>query len=116
MSTEEKYEPLLRTKRFDIFHQRVVRNPKWGLPRDVYSAWFHCDDVPKPVCVVTVWKDNPYFPNYVEWCEVTDDWRRQGVAAEVLRALRIHLGELTLNGGTKDGDAFLAAKKDEINA
>lgn len=113
---EEAYKPLLKTKRFDIFHQRVVRSPKQGLPRDVYSAWFHCDDVPKPVCVVTIWDECPYYDNYVEWVEVSDDWRRQGVATEVLRALRKALGQLEMIPGSDDGEAFIAAKKTFINA
>lgn len=112
----DEYAPLLKTARFDIFHQRVVRNPDQGLPRDVYTAWFHCDDVPKPVCVVTIWVENPYIPNYIEWIEVTDDRRREGIATEVLKALRAHLGPLNMAGATDVGDAFVAAKKDVINA
>lgn len=113
---EETYKPLLKTKRFDIFYQRVVRNPKQGMPRDVYTAWFHCEDIPKPVCVVTIWAECPYYDNYVEWVEVSDDWRRQGVATEVMRALRKKLGKLDMIPGSDDGEAFIAAKEKSINA
>jgi hypothetical protein len=116
LNAKADYKPVIKTKRFDIFHQRIVRNPKLGLPRDVYSAWFHSDDVPRPICVVTIWKECPYLRNYVEWVEVTEDWRLEGVATEVLRALRCKLGKLSMDGGTKAGDAFVAAKDKFINA
>ena len=116
MNEKANYKPFIKTKRFDIFHQHIVRNPKLGLPRDVYIAWFHSDDVPRPICVVTIWKECPYLRNYVEWIEVTEDWRREGVATEVLRALRCKLGKLSMDGGTKAGDAFVDAKDKFINA
>jgi len=119
----EAYAPFLKTARFDIFHHRVVRNPELGVPRDMYTAWFHSEDVPKPVCVVTIYtyellepKENSQFSRFVEWVEVTSDHRREGIATEVLRALRDKLGYLSLSGATDEGEAFVAAKEELINA
>lgn len=109
----EEYAPFCKTKRFDIFHHRVVRNPELGLPRDVYTAWHHSEDLPRPMCVVTVYPD---YSNYVEWIEVADDYRREGIATEVCKALREKLGDLTLDGGTEIGEKFVAAKEKIINA
>lgn len=111
----EAYSPFLKTARFDIFHHRVVRNPELGVPRDMYTAWFHSEDVPKPVCVVTIYtyellepKENSQFSRFVEWVEVTSDHRREGIATEVLTALEAAIGQLNLSGATDEGEAFCA--------
>ena len=119
----EEYKPFLKTARFDIFHHRVVRNPVLGVPRDMYTAWFHSEDVPKPACVVTIYTyelveptATSKFSRFVEWVEVTSDRRREGIATEVLRALRDKLGQLSLSGATDEGEAFVEAKEEFINA
>lgn len=117
----DRYEPFCKTKRFDIFHHRVVRNPDVGLPRDVYTAWFHSEDVPKPVCVVTLFDWSAMAENkethiFVDWAEVTDDWRRKGIATEVLHALQAKLGPLTVTGATEAGEAFADAWEKHTNA
>lgn len=105
-----EYKPLLQTKRFDIFHHQVVRNPKMGLPKDVYEAWYRDEDVPRSVCEVTVWAStNPHLGNYVEWLHVCEWYRRQGIATEVLEALEKHLGQLSFDGATDAGEAFCEA-------
>lgn len=105
-----EYAPFCKTERFDIFHHRVVRNPELGNPRDMYTAWFHSEDMPRPLCVVTTWPD---YKNYVEWIEVADDYRRNGIATEVCAALLAKLGELSIDGATEDGKAFVAAWKEK---
>lgn len=89
-------KPVIRTERFDIFHHVVERNPSLGVPKDVYEAWFHSEDVPRSVCEVTIWKSKS-FGNYVEWCHVCEQYRRQGIATEVMRAIENHVGELAIN-------------------
>ena len=102
----EQYAPFLRTKNFDIFHHRVVRNPRMGLPRSVFTAWFREFDVPRPVCTVTIWDDCPYGA-YVEWVYVCEQYRRTGVATEVITALEKELGCLHMSGATTAGKAFV---------
>lgn len=106
------YQPFIKTKRFDIFHHRVVRNPDVGLPKEMFTAWFHSEDVPRPVCEVILWP-NPY-GIYVEWVHVCEEHRRKGIATEVVRALEQRLGALDMSGATDAGEGFVAAYKKPI--
>lgn len=92
------------TKRFDIFSVQVERNPAIGAPRWVYMAWHHSEDVPHPVCTVTIWG------SWVEWVETISECRRDGIATEVVRGLEEHFGEpLNMSGATDAGTAFCDA-------
>lgn len=101
------YQPFIKTQRFDIFHHRVVRNPDLGHPREIFTAWFHSDDVPRPVCEVIL-GPNPY-GIYVEWVHVCEEYRHQGIALEVMQALEEKLGPLDMTGATDAGEEFVAA-------
>lgn len=104
------YQPFLQTQRFDIFHHRVVRNPKLGYPKEVFTAWFRDEDVPRSVCEVTLFP-NP-FGLYVEWVHVCEEYRRQGIATEVMRALENKFGALDMSGATDAGEAFVDAYRE----
>lgn len=112
MSTEHDPEegcpPRITTERFDIYHHDIRRSDaNGGMPRSVYHAWFHSEDIPKPVCVVTI---NRSFMDYVEWIHVDESYRRQGIAMEVLRAIEVEIGcPLSIDGATDDGNAFCDA-------
>lgn len=106
------YQPFIKTKRFDIFHHRVVRNPALGHPKEMFTAWFRGVDVPRPVCEVILWP-NPY-GIYVEWVHVCEEYRRKGIATEVVRALEQRLGALDMSGATDAGEKFVAAYKPSI--
>lgn len=103
------YQPFIKTKRFDIFHHRVVRNPKLGHPKEMFTAWFHGVDVPRPICEVILWP-NPY-GLFVEWVHVCEEYRRKGIATEVLKALESKFGPLDMGGATDAGEKFVAAYK-----
>jgi len=92
-----------QTERFDVFYVHVERNPQLGCGRDVYMAWHRHEDVPRSVCEVTLWG------NYIEWLHVCEEWRRNGVATEVMRGLEKNVGELDYSGVTEAGEAFCAA-------
>lgn len=97
--------PLFCTRRFDVYKHEVTRNKDlWMWPRSVYQAWFRSCDVPRPVCVVTI---NQFCMNYVEWIYVEDDYRRQGIATEIMKAIESEIGECTLSGATEEGEAFV---------
>lgn len=107
------YQPFLQTERFDIFHHRVVRNPKVGLPKEMFTAWYRDDDIPRPVCEVILWP-NPYGV-YVEWVHVCQEHRRQGIATEVLAALENKLGPFDgLSGATDAGEKFVEAYENRL--
>jgi hypothetical protein len=97
---DEDYNPLIKTKRFDIFHHHVTRNPQLGFGRDVYEAWPHSQDQPRSVCEVTL------CGNYVEWIHVCEIERRQGIATEVMLALEGVIGCLEADGVTESGIGF----------
>jgi len=95
------YNPTIQTERFDVFHVHITRNPALGCGRDVYMAWFRDTDVPCSACEVTL------FGNYVEWIHVCEEWRRQGIATEILRGIEALYGPLTLDGVTESGEALV---------
>ena len=95
-----------RTRRFDIFAHEIFRDPAVGHSRTVYQAWFHSEDVPRPVCILTV---NHGCMDYVEWIYVAEDYRREGIATEVLRACELYRkAEFTMDGTTEAGEAFVS--------
>ena len=98
-----KYTPI-RTERFTIFSHEIQRDEKvGGMCRTVFQAWFHSADVPKPVCIVTI---NESFMDYVEWIHVDEQYRRQGIATEVMHAIESYIPGITLDGATKAGEAW----------
>jgi len=107
-----------RTRRFDVFRVRVKRNPRLGRPRDVYMAWHHTEDLPRPVCVVTLFEwtaqsedKKPHV--FVEWIHVEDEERRKGIATEVMSLLISKIKGMSYNGATDCGEA-LCKKLDRI--
>jgi hypothetical protein len=109
-----------RTKRFDVFRVRVKRDPKLGRPRDVYMAWHHSEDLPRPVCTVTLWdwtrQSEDKKPHvFVEWINVDDEERRKGIATEVMSLLISKIKGLTYSGATEQGEK-LCDKLDRIKA
>ena len=99
------YQPFITTPRFDIFHHRNVRNPKMGHPKEMFTAWYRDEDVPRPVCEVILYP-NPY-GIYVEWVHVCEEYRRHGIATEVVAALEEKFGTLDMGGATDAGEAFV---------
>lgn len=101
-----KYEPI-RTERFTIFSHEIKRDESLGgMCRTVFQAWFHSEDVPKPICIVTI---NEGFADFVEWVHVDEQFRRQGIATEVMRAIEGIIPGITMSGATDEGDAFCEA-------
>lgn len=98
-----KYTPI-RTERFTILSHEIQRDEKvGGMCRTVFQAWFHSEDVPKPVCIVTI---NESFMDYVEWVHVDEQYRRRGIATEVLRAIENEIGGIMIDGATDAGEAW----------
>lgn len=91
---------VFQTRRFDVFHIYIEREPTIGAGRDVYTAWYRNEDVPRSVCEVTL------FGNYVEWIHVCETMRRMGIATEVLNGLEKYVGSLTMEGVTESGESF----------
>ena len=97
-----KYSPII-TDRFKVFSHEVCLSDESGMIRTVFQAWFHSEDVPKPVCIVTI---NESFMDYVEWVHVDEQYRRQGIATEVMRAIADRIPGITLEGATDAGEAW----------
>ena len=106
MSTPVVMPIATTSNRFDIFAATAPRNPMIGFPRDVYTAWERDVDVPYPVCMVTINPRAGSMGNYVEWIWTHEMHRRRGVATEVLRAIELLLGSVTMEGVTESGEAF----------
>lgn len=102
------YATAFKTERFAVSHVHCERNDDFGFAgRDVYIAFHRDEDLPRPVCVVTLFDATAV--NWVEWVEVPTDERRKGIATEVLRGLEQHVGSLELSGVTDEGEAFVNA-------
>lgn len=98
-----KYEPIC-TKRFIIYSHEIPRPEKLGgMCRTLFHAWFHSDDIPRPICIVTI---NESMCDYAEWVHVEEEFRRQGIATEVMRAIEIVIPGITLEGVTDEGEAW----------
>jgi GNAT superfamily N-acetyltransferase len=98
---------IIRTDRFNIHRHEIERDTKLGgMPRTLFHAWFHSEDIAKPVCCVTV---NECFANFVEWIAVDERYRRRGIATEVLRAIEEDIGCVSIDGATDEGTAFCDA-------
>ena len=95
--------PVIRTERFDIHSHEIRRDKSLGFARTVFQAWYHSEDIPKPVCIVTI---NECFMDYVEWVHVDELHRRRGIAMEVVRAIEGVIPGITLEGATEAGEAF----------
>jgi hypothetical protein len=92
------------TDRFTISHVHCDRNDEYGFAgRDVYLAFHRHDDVPRPLCIVTL------CGNWVEWIEVPEGYRRLGIAREVLNGIEQIIGCLELSPVTEEGEAFCNA-------
>lgn len=95
---------MIRTDRFNVHRHQITRDDAvGGMARTVFHAWYHSEDVAKPVCIVTV---NECFSNYVEWVHVDEQYRRKGIATEVLRAIETNLSGVMIDGATDEGEAF----------
>ena len=98
-----KYEPI-NTDRFIIYSHEIQRPEQLGgMCRTVFQAWFHSEDIPRPVCVVTI---NESLMDYVDWVHVDEAFRRQGIATEVVRAIEGVIPGITLTGVTEAGEAW----------
>ena len=51
---------------------------------------------------------------YVEWCEVTEEFRRQGIASEILLAIQEFAGPLDACGVTDDGEGLMETIGDKF--
>lgn len=110
-------KPKFSTERFDVFKVTCGRRlqgcecdvlPLGAAPRDVYLAFFHSYDEPKAIATITVWpkSDNGLW-HYVQWMDVTHDYRRRGVAMELLRGLEKYIGPLEMSGATLAGEKLV---------
>jgi hypothetical protein len=117
-------KPVFNTNRFEVFRITCERSLKGAMPRDVYVAFFRDKDVPRPVCTMTVWPTAPVWDTddgraepkgrFVEWCEVTEEFRRQGIATEVLLAVQEFAGPLDGIGVTDAGEALMEVIGDKL--
>lgn len=101
MSERDPSTPVFSTERLDVFHVHCTRAEHLGCGRDVYLAFHRVEDIPRPICTVTLWG------NWVEWIETVEDWRRAGIATEMIHGLERHVGVLEMDSATEAGEAFL---------
>lgn len=91
---------MISSERFDIFKTEVECRGTQS-KKFMFHAWFHSEDVAKPTCIVTISEFN-----FVEWIHVDEQFRRKGIATEVLQAIENEIGKLILDPVTKEGEEF----------
>jgi hypothetical protein len=111
----EPIQPVFQTGRLDVFCVTCTRNPALGVPRDVYLAFHRHQDIPRPVCLCTVWPKCPIdgLP-YVEWIEVISDDRRSGIATEKLLGIQDFIGPMIADPVTHAGEKLVEALGDQL--
>lgn len=123
MDLPERVKPVIQTDRSDVF-RTSVSVPTLDFPRDVYLAFHRHEDVARPICVVTIWPTAPAWGDdgkvivggskYVEWCHVDEEFRREGIATEVLLGIQNFIGPLSADGMTDEGAALAMAIGDKL--
>ena len=104
-------QPAFETKRLRVFHisaQPMDQNTE----RDVFIAFRIDIDRPLVAATAVVLPPAPTLDvgRWVDWLEVSSEYRRAGFGRELVAGIECHLGaELILQPGSDDGAAFCAA-------
>ncbi len=99
---------IFKTKRLNVFSVRIQENEELGQSeRPVFFATLRLEDRPMIIATAMVFDEADY---WLDWIEVSTEYRRQGIATEFLDGIEDWLGVyLMLTGGTDDGEQFVAA-------
>lgn len=103
---EEDSKVDFRTERLYVYrHDIELPN---GFGRSVYHAWLFSENelFTRPACSATV---HHGLMDFLEWVEVTAQFRRRGFATELLRGIQERYGLLVSDGVTPEGVAFVDA-------
>ncbi len=103
-------KPVFETSRLRVF-QLVVVPMEENVPRPIFVATRKDEDRPMVTATAVVWPGSPS-PGlaYIDWVEVTSEYRRMGFATELLQGIEQHTQlVLVVEGGSSDGDGFCAA-------
>jgi ribosomal protein S18 acetylase RimI-like enzyme len=103
-----KTKHVFETERLRVFLLRGAVPAPWNDPRDIYIAMRSDVDRPMVAATATLWKRQGEW--FIDWLEVSTEYRREGFATELLEALRQHLdAPIVTTPGSEDGEAFLDA-------
>ena len=100
------------TKRLRVFRCEDITPMDANTPRTVFMAFRRDIDRPMVAATAVIWMDAVRICGgpYVDWLEVSSEYRRQGLGTELLRGIETHLdSELYYEGGSELGDLFCAA-------
>lgn len=101
-------QPAFETERLQVFAVLCQRHKDDCFDKMVYLAFWQHLDKPAVICTATI-NHGTLIGDFVEWVEVKEGERRQGVATEVLKGIEKHAGkELLLTGVSEAGEAFVA--------
>lgn len=86
-------------------------------PRDVFIAFRTDEDRPMVCATAMVMDEIPDMGRYVDWMEVTSEYRRQRFGSELLAGIERYYGRaLDMSAGSKDGQRFLGRYRSPIKA
>lgn len=102
------FTPAFTTKRLRVFRMDAAPSEQ-NHPRCIFIACRNDEDRPMVTATAVVWEQCPYQKSvgYMDWIEVTTQYRREGFAEELWRGIEKHLGrDVVGDGATPEGDAL----------
>lgn len=92
------------TKRLRVYLAELQPNDG-NIPRDVFIAFRTDEDRPMVCATAVIWRRYHF---WVDWLEVTSQYRRSGFAKEFREGIEAFYGhELYSEAATPEGEAFL---------
>jgi GNAT superfamily N-acetyltransferase len=98
-------EVAFETLRLRVFKATIVPND-CSCEKEIFLGFLLGDERPAPVVTATLCPPLNGFDAFLEWAETVSDYRRHGLATELLLAVDKQCYSFNYNGATEDGDAF----------
>ena len=102
-------EVVFETDRLRVFVYRDVAITDVNVPRDVYVAFRNDTDRPMVAATAVLWPQSAG-GYWVDWLEVSVEYRREGLGKELLEAIEENLAQpVSVAAGSANGRKFLEA-------
>lgn len=98
----------MKTDRLNVFAFQVTPTER-NSERTLYVAFLSEGDHPIPIASAVVHVISNRVPPYLDWIEVSSEFRRSGFGTELLRLLEVLHPGIEYEDATDDGAAWLDA-------
>lgn len=103
---------VFETDRLRVFEFRGVTPMEQNTPRTLFVGFRRDEDRPMVTVTALVWMDAERILDmpWLDWIEVSTEYRREGFATEMLRGIERHIDRrIGMDPGTAEGEFFLQA-------